>query len=830
MWNDLTMSERAGVIKMAVKAGLRDMKSIRKFYNDSLKYADGGPKATYGKPYYSYDKNMQIETDNGKPILNYNATLPEVNIIPDSKKSPADRNADERFRRKTFSDYDEHKDREYTQRQIMRSQRDWDNSLEKKALGYAQDAMTGIGIGADIVSGYPVYSSLKGSRVLSEANSLPEYIEGGLWLAPIGGVVGKEAYNVSKNVWSTSKNTTKSTIENIGKNSKTTPIDFNNLTLEQWTPEQWTAEQDAAIAKGDMAEAQRLRDLHFKVNTPGNVVVKNGTPTHNYHGTYSEFNTFDINLFGRTDYGDRGRGFYFSQDKGVSEGYGPNIKDVYLYAKTPYKGVGKEKYLGRGKTKDEVVQYLIGLRRKSVEEDVKHMIKQQKNNTHSPMYDSLGITDDMSEQEIRNRIYKTYGREDTIPYEVGNLDEADVFLSPYENVVYKPNQIKLADAVTYNDNGIRIPLGLRDNFKSKDIRYGLIPIIGGAALSNKKAEGGSIHIAPSKRGTFTAAATKHGMGVQEFASKVLANKDNYSPAMVKKANFAKNASKWQHGLGGYLFESGGPKSTNREYKSANSWGTANVGKALAPILEPISRKIMNMGENWAFPSDFEDGADLSKSTAQDTYLLPRNVQRAVFLNRGYNTAPKDYGLVEKAVNRRNIPVYQKAPDDISRDKVVPMLNVMAEDTITETENWFGRPNAKLEDPGSFPTTFYISTDGKKIYQKGWDLNDYEDTTGRWYQSKLKRAAAKGIDLVGNPTVVTTGISEVGNLTDLYKEYPELVEDILASKGLVLLFNVNAEEEPLYTKDGELIGVTHKSGYVPSLPEVTITGKRRKKVK
>lgn len=58
--------------------------------------------------------------------------------------------------------------------------------------------------------------------------------------------------------------------------------------------------------------------------------------------------------------------------------------------------------------------------------------------------------------------------------------------------------------------------------------------------------GGSIHISPSKRGTFTAAATKHHLGVQGFASKVLANKDNYSPAMVKKANFARNASKWNH--------------------------------------------------------------------------------------------------------------------------------------------------------------------------------------------------------------------------------------------------------------------------------------------
>ena len=66
------------------------------------------------------------------------------------------------------------------------------------------------------------------------------------------------------------------------------------------------------------------------------------------------------------------------------------------------------------------------------------------------------------------------------------------------------------------------------------------------------ADGGPIHIAKNKRGTFTAAATKHGMGVQEFASHVLANKDKYSPAMVKKAVFAHNSKSWSHANGGPL--------------------------------------------------------------------------------------------------------------------------------------------------------------------------------------------------------------------------------------------------------------------------------------
>lgn len=74
-------------------------------------------------------------------------------------------------------------------------------------------------------------------------------------------------------------------------------------------------------------------------------------------------------------------------------------------------------------------------------------------------------------------------------------------------------------------------------------------------LENMMAGGGKIHIDPSKKGTFTAAASKHGKSVQEFASQVLAHPENYSPAMRKKANFARNAAKW-HELGGHLFALG----------------------------------------------------------------------------------------------------------------------------------------------------------------------------------------------------------------------------------------------------------------------------------
>lgn len=100
--------------------------------------------------------------------------------------------------------------------------------------------------------------------------------------------------------------------------------------------------------------------------------------------------------------------------------------------------------------------------------------------------------------------------------------------------------------------------------------------------------GGSIHIKDSKKGTFTAAAKKRGQSVQGFASKVLANKDNYSPAMVKKAVFAHNAPKWKHRLGGIvntLFRLGGStklKATKRATKQNLGLENANKVGVNAP--------------------------------------------------------------------------------------------------------------------------------------------------------------------------------------------------------------------------------------------------------
>ena len=86
--------------------------------------------------------------------------------------------------------------------------------------------------------------------------------------------------------------------------------------------------------------------------------------------------------------------------------------------------------------------------------------------------------------------------------------------------------------------------------------------------NNFFSDGGGIHIKKSHEGLFTEKANRAGMGVQEYASHVLVNKENYPTSTVRQANFARNAKKFKHAYGGFLddpkniFDFGGDVQTN----------------------------------------------------------------------------------------------------------------------------------------------------------------------------------------------------------------------------------------------------------------------------
>ena len=60
------------------------------------------------------------------------------------------------------------------------------------------------------------------------------------------------------------------------------------------------------------------------------------------------------------------------------------------------------------------------------------------------------------------------------------------------------------------------------------------------ALGGPLFKEGGIMIKKENRGKFTESANRANMGIQEYARHILANKEDYSPTLIKRANFARN--------------------------------------------------------------------------------------------------------------------------------------------------------------------------------------------------------------------------------------------------------------------------------------------------
>jgi hypothetical protein len=210
------------------------------------------------------------------------------------------------------------------------------------------------------------------------------------------------------------------------------------------TPAQWTAAQDAAIAKGDMTEAQRLRDLHFKAKTPNNKITSKL-----YHGTDAMWTEYNPGFFssGSGDQGVFGKGLYLSQYPEVSKPYGKNMMELYAYSKNPY-------------TADRGFE----------------------------LFDDAAYA--FNRYENSEELFPVLKGKDAVTSPRMVMEDGWKFhYEPNEEVVIpRGEQIKSADAVTYDNKGVRIPLGKRDNFSIADIRYGIIPPIIGYSLYNKYAE------------------------------------------------------------------------------------------------------------------------------------------------------------------------------------------------------------------------------------------------------------------------------------------------------------------------------------------------------
>lgn len=248
------------------------------------------------------------------------------------------------------------------------------------------------------------------------------------------------------------------------------------------TPEQWTAAQDAAIAKAlnitpeeiasltkeqyeaaiargiNTEELSRLRLLHNSVKAPNNKIRVNrgkGEPFVLHHDTDNKpWNVYDDSYFGKTDEGWYGKGLYLSGAPFGKNAYGKNTMKLFanvenpVYAKDNFEVGLTKQFFNRGIPKEDALKILeSSLEPNELELFLKH--KKSITKALDRVYNADGVIVPLNANGALNRPYSPY----------------------HEVVVPDGRKVKSADAVTFNDNGVRIPLGERDNFNINDIRY-----------------------------------------------------------------------------------------------------------------------------------------------------------------------------------------------------------------------------------------------------------------------------------------------------------------------------------------------------------------------
>jgi hypothetical protein len=258
---------------------------------------------------------------------------------------------------------------------------------------------------------------------------------------------------------------------------------------------------------------------------------------------------------------------------------------------------------------------------------------------------------------------------------------------PYSDPTQMPYTVKqhrTPEDYTFEDGG---PISMAMFGQNFDDNPRYIPdpqkTFGNYEPNNQMVEAKSgIHLDPAKKGTFTAAATKHGMGVQQFAKHVLSNKDKFSSLMVQKANFAKNAAKWKHEFGGLIDTNeaemtkyGGnvpnnpgfnalPKSVQQKIMSNMEYG-GDMGMGINPQMDS---EVMNYGGEARSgihinPANKGKFNALKKRTGKSTEELthsknPLTRKRAIFAQNAAKWKHDDGGMVQGQT-------YDLTPDQIS---------------------------------------------------------------------------------------------------------------------------------------------------------------------
>ena len=289
------------------------------------------------------------------------------------------------------------------------------------------------------------------------------------------------------------------------------------------------------------------------------------------------------------------------------------------------------------------------------------------------------------------------------------------------------------------------------------------------ALGGPLFKEGGIMIKKENRGKFTESANRANMGIQEYARHILANKEDYSPTLIKRANFARNFG-GRKAFGGDLNTYGGTYNGGLEYinnghtHSENPYGGVPMGSDRdgIPNLVEEGETIWNdyvFSNRLKVPETLTDKYKLNKDItfAEASKKLGKEIEETPndpISKRTFNFFMQDLQQSQEEV---------KAKKELSRvkrqfNKLSPQeqLGILNGGPVQEDNTLLANPNQS--NPNNIPQQFAEGgyTDRNWLFDNMWDGKPiYQDSYLKgnipYYQGKIsnKGYSVKDIENTDN---------------------------------------------------------------------------------
>lgn len=271
---------------------------------------------------------------------------------------------------------------------------------------------------------------------------------------------------------------------------------------------------------------------------------------------------------------------------------------------------------------------------------------------------------------------------------------------------------------------------------------------------------GGIMIKKENRGKFTESANRANMGVQEYARHILANKEDYSPTLIKRANFARNAAKW-NAFGGDLNTYGGTYNGGLEYinnghtHSENPYGGVPMGtdRNGTPNLVEEGETIWNdyvFSNRLKVPETLTDKYKLSKDItfAEASKKLGKEIEETPndpISKRTFNSFMQDLQQSQEEVKAKK--ELAKAKRQFNKLSPQEQLGILNGTPVQEDNTMLSNPNEIVSnEPQQFD-------DGGWMFDNMWEgapeyQNSYLKGNIPYYQGKVSSKGYSVKDIEG----------------------------------------------------------------------------------